>query len=79
MSQWFQSQAVDFYDAGYKSWSRVITNVSFPEMNVLKNSATLAVSVPINLSIKFGFVSVSGPRETYFVDGLRTVFVKDLL
>ena len=42
-------------------------NVSF----MLKNSSTLGVSVPIILSIKLGFVSVNGPRETYFVDALR--------
>ena len=29
--------------------------------------STLAVSVPINLSIKLNFVFVNGPRETYFV------------
>ena len=40
-------------------------------VNMLKNSSTLAVSVPINLSIKLGFVSVNGPRETYFVDSPR--------
>ena len=60
MSQWFQSQAADFYDTGYKSWSHGMTNVS-----------TLAVSVPINLSIKLGFASLKGPRETFFVDALR--------
>ena len=37
---------------------------------MLKNSSTLAVSVPINIFIKFGFVSVNGPRENYFVDAL---------
>ena len=47
------------------------TNVSIPEVNMSKNSSTLAVSVPINLLIKLGFVSVNGPRETYFVDALR--------
>ena len=52
----------------YKSWSHGMTNVSNLEVNMLKNSSTLAVSVPINLSIKFDFVSVNGPRETYFVD-----------
>ena len=67
VSQWFQSQAADF-DTGYKSWSYGMTNVSIPEVNKLKNSSTLAVSVPINLSIKFGFVSVNGTRETYFVN-----------
>ena len=35
------------------------------------NSSTLAVSIPINLSIILGFVSVKGPRETYIVDALR--------
>ena len=37
---------------------------------MLKNSPTLAVSVPINFSMKFGFVPVNGPRKTYFVDTL---------
>ena len=46
-----------------------MTNVSIPEVNVL-NRPTLAVSVPINLSIKFGSVSVNSVRETYFVDAL---------
>ena len=41
-------------------------------VNMLKNSSTLAVSVPINLFIKFGFVSANSPRETYFVDALRS-------
>ena len=68
--QWFQSQAADFYDTGYKSWSNGMTNISVPEMNMLKNSSTLGVSVPINLSIKLGFVSVNGLRETYFVNAL---------
>ena len=45
-----------------------MTNVSIYEVNMLKNVSTLAVSVPINLSIKLGFVFVNGPRETYFVD-----------
>ena len=47
-----------------------MTNVSIPGVNMLKNSSTLAVSVPINLSIKMGFASENGPRETYFVDAL---------
>ena len=67
VSQWFQSQASDFYDIGYKSWSNGMTNVSILEVNMLKNSSTLAVSVPINLSTKFGFVSVNSPKEAYFV------------
>ena len=32
---------------------------------MLKHSSTLAVSVPINLSIELGFVSVNDRRETY--------------
>ena len=56
---------------GYKSWSHGMTNVSIPEMDMLKNSATLAVSVPISISIKLNFVSVNEPRETYLVDVLH--------
>ena len=59
MSQWFQSQAAEFYDTGYKSWSHGMTNVSIPEVNMLKDSTTLSVSVPIHLSIKLGFISVN--------------------
>ena len=47
-----------------------MTNFSIPEVNMLKNSSTLAVSVPINVPIKLAFVSVNGPKETYFVDVL---------
>ena len=47
-----------------------MTNVSILEVTMLKNSVTLAVSVPISLFIKFGFVSVNRPRETYFLDAL---------
>ena len=67
VTQWFQSQAEDFYNTRYKNWAHGMTNVSIPEVNILKNSSTLAVSVPISLSIKLGFLSVNGPRETYFV------------
>ena len=73
MSRWFQTQAADFYDTGYKSWSHGVANVSTPGMNILKYSSTLAVSVPIIFSIKLGFVSVNGPRETYFVGALSTL------
>ena len=48
-----------------------MTDVSFPEVSILKNSSTLAVSVTINLFTKLGFVSVHDPKETYFVDALR--------
>ena len=52
-TQWFQSQAVDFYDTGYRRWSHGMTNVSIPEVNKLKNGSILAVFVPINLSINW--------------------------
>ena len=55
---------------GYKSWSHGVANFSVLEVNMLKNSSTLGVFVPINLSIKFGFVSVNGPGKTCFVDVL---------
>ena len=71
--QWLQSQATDFCDTGILKWSHGTTYVSIPEVNMLKNSSTLAVSVPINLSIKLAFVSVNGLRETYFVDMMRNV------
>ena len=48
-----------------------MTNVPIPEVNMLKNRSTLAISVPMYISNKFGFVSVNGPRETYFVDAPR--------
>ena len=31
VSQWFQSQAAEFYNTGYKSWPHCKTNVSIPE------------------------------------------------
>ena len=37
-TQWFQSQAADFYYTGYKSWSHGMTTVAILEVNVLKNS-----------------------------------------
>ena len=52
VSQWFQSQAANLYDSWYKSWSHSMTNDSIPEVNMLKNNSTLAVSVPINPFIK---------------------------
>ena len=39
-------------------------------MSILKNSSKRSVSYPINLSTKLGFISVNGPRETYFVEAL---------
>ena len=43
---------------------------------MLKNSSTLAVYVPVNLSLQFGFVSVNGRRKPYFVDAPRTLFLQ---
>ena len=53
---------------GYKNWFHGMTNISIPEVNMFKHSSTFVVCVPINLSIKLGFVSVNGLRETYFVN-----------
>ena len=66
VSEWFQSQAADFYDTWFKSWPNGMTNISFPELNMFKNSSILAVCVTIHLSIKLGFVCIN-PRETSFV------------
>ena len=63
MPQWFQYQAADFYDTGYKSLSHEITNVSIPEVSMLKYSSTLAVSVPINLSINWGLFLYTTPGK----------------
>ena len=71
MPQWLQIQVAEFSGKGHKSWSHGMINVSVPEVKMLKNSPTPAVSVPIHLSIKLEFVSVNGPKETYFVDALR--------
>ena len=38
--------------------------------NCLNSGGEYAVSVPINRSIKLGFVSVNGPKQNYFVDAL---------
>jgi hypothetical protein len=46
-------------------------NISIPVANMLKKSWTPAVSVAINISMQLCFVSVHGPRETYFVDKPR--------
>ena len=74
--QWFQSQVADFYDTRYESWSYGMTNVSIPEVDMWKNSSSLSVSVRINLSVKLGFVSINGSRDTYFVNELRTIAFK---
>ena len=71
VTKWFQFQAAEFYDTGYKSWSRYDKRLG-PGGHISKKSSTLAVSVPINLFIKLGSVSVNGPSETYIVDALRT-------
>ena len=53
---------------GHKSWSHGMTNVSIPQVNMLKNSSIFVVSVTVNLSVKLGLVSLNGLRETYFLD-----------
>ena len=52
---------------GHRDTNVGTTNVSIPEVNMLKNSLTLVVSVPINNSNKLGFVTVNGPRETLWM------------
>ena len=69
MSQWVQSQAADFYDRGYNSWSHGMTNVSIPEVTMLKN---ISIFSPINIYSKLVFFSINGPRETYFLGELRS-------
>ena len=58
---------------GYRYCLHDMTNVSIPEVNMFKNSATLALSIPTNLSIKLSFVSVNEPTESYFVDAPRNL------
>ena len=69
--RWVSHRRQTSLTQGYKSWSHSMTSVSVPELNKMKNSSTFAVSVPINLYVKLGFVSVNGPGETYFVDALH--------
>ena len=60
VTQWFQSQAATSTTQRYKNWFHGMTDVSIPEMNMLKNSPTLVVSVPKNLTTKLGFGIVNG-------------------
>ena len=53
---------------GYESWCHSMTNVSIPEVNMLKNNSALTLFVLINIFIIF---FCKGPMETYFVDALR--------
>ena len=39
---------------------------------------TLVLFVPINFSNKFGFVSVTGPGEIYFMAALRSIRIMKL-
>ena len=50
-----------FFDKGHKSLFHSMTNVSIPEVSILKNNATFAVSFPINICIKLGSVSLNVP------------------
>ena len=63
-----------------------MTNVSIPKLNIIENSSTLAVSVPINLFMKLGFVSVNDPQGNlisgratyYFQKGGSPVFIMSI-
>ena len=57
VTQWLESQAADFHDTGIQKlvpWYVKCLNFGG---EYVKHSSTLAVSVPINLYIKLGFVS----------------------
>ena len=71
VTEWFQSQMADFYNIGIQKLVPRYDKCLNSGGEYLKNSSTLAVglSVPINLSIKLGFISVNSPGETFFVDG----------
>ena len=51
--QWFESQAADFCDSGYKRLSHGMTKILIPEVNMHKNSSILPVPASINLSINW--------------------------
>ena len=72
VTQWFQTQAANFYDTWIQKLVPLYEKVSIPKVRIVKNSSTLAVSAAIKLSFKLGFVFVNGFRETCFVDALRT-------
>ena len=59
VTQWFQSQAAEF-----DTWIQKLVPLYDKYAEKYLNTV---LSVPINLSIKLGFVSVNSPRETYFV------------
>ena len=59
---------VPWYDKGLNSGGEYV-----------KSSSTLAVSVPIILIIKLGFVYVNGPRETWLTLLKRCVDVQLLI
>ena len=52
-----------FYDTCIQTLVPRYEKISIPEVNMLENSSTLAVSVSINLSIKLSFVSVHDPGK----------------
>ena len=56
----YNLKTANFYDTGYRTGSHGVINVSFPEVNMLKNSSTLAVSDPINLYIHFFLKTAPG-------------------
>ena len=56
---------------GYKSLSHGMTNVSIPEVNMLKNSSTFAASVSINFSFNLVLFRCTAPGKltlwTYYL------------
>ena len=75
VSRWFQSRAADFYGTLIQKLIPRYGKCLNSGGEYVENSSKLAVSVPINLSIKLGFVSVKGTRETYFADVLRNILI----
>ena len=50
-----------------------MTNVSIPEVNMLKYNSTFAIIVPRKVFIRMGFVPVNDPRVIYFMAVIRTL------
>ena len=73
VTEWFQSRAADFYDTGIQKLVSRYEKCLNSRGEYVEKLPTLAVSVPINLSMKLGFVCVNGARETYFVNGLHNM------
>ena len=57
VTQWFQSQAADFYDRGILKLVPTVSKSPNSGDKYVENDSTLAVSVPISLSIELSFNS----------------------